>query len=187
MRVCCRYNLIFSNNYRIKSTSFVIRGLSVLQSIGNRSGTMGAHLEIAPSLSWVYGFRGKGPGRPAALSLSVVSAHNAAQPTHSLSGWLLLLRVRRGLFYKVLVLCLLTKFFFNLKLIFCHFVWNWYMWKLSCECTEKSKWIKSTQREKVVPFNSMHILKKDLNQDCHISTAHKHTPKAQTKKMHRQL
>lgn len=30
----------------------------------------------------------------------------------------------------------------------------------------------------------MHNLNKDLNQDCHISTAHthKHTPKAQTKK-----
>lgn len=36
---------------------------------------------------------------------------------------------------------------------------------------------------KVVPFNSRRNLKKDLNQDCHISTArtHKHTLKAQTK------
>lgn len=44
--------------------------------------------------------------------------------------------------------------------------------------------MKPTQRKKVVPFNSMHNLNKDLNQDCHISTArtHKHTPKAQTNK-----
>lgn len=36
---------------------------------------------------------------------------------------------------------------------------------------------------KVVAFNSRCNLKKDLNQDCHISTArtHKHTLKAQTK------
>lgn len=36
---------------------------------------------------------------------------------------------------------------------------------------------------KVVQFNSRRNLKKDLNQDCHISTArtHKHTLKAQTK------
>lgn len=30
-------------------------------------------------------------------------------------------------------------------------------------------------RKKVDPFNSMHDLNKDLNQDCHISTAHTHT------------
>lgn len=44
---------------------------------------MEAHLEIAPSLSSLYGFRGTGPARPAVSSHSVVSVHTAALPTHT--------------------------------------------------------------------------------------------------------
>ncbi len=89
--------LSFRNNYITKSTSFVIAGLSPLGSIGNRSGTMGTHLETAPSLSSVYGLRGIGPVRPAVLSHSVVSVHIAALPTHTHSHtvWLTVAAARQ--------------------------------------------------------------------------------------------
>ena len=74
-----------------ESTGFVIPGLSHSDSVGNRSGTMGAHLEITPSLSSVYGFRGIGPVRPAVLSHSVVSVHIAVLPTHTV--WLIVAAV----------------------------------------------------------------------------------------------
>lgn len=60
---------------------------------------MGAHLETAPSLSSVYGFRGIGPVRPAVLSHSVVSVHIAVLPTHTV--WLIVAAVcqMRALLY----------------------------------------------------------------------------------------
>lgn len=81
--------LRFSINYTTKTISFVIRGFSLLESVGNGSRTMGAHLETAASLSSVYNFRGIGPVRPAALSHSVVSVHIALLPTHTHTFWLI--------------------------------------------------------------------------------------------------
>lgn len=100
--VCCsRYNQV--HNYMTKSTGFVVLGLSSLESIGNSSGTMEAHLEIAPSLSSVYSFSAIVPVRPAVLSHSVVSVHIVMLPSlHTQAAGLLLLCVTWGLSYNIL-------------------------------------------------------------------------------------
>lgn len=107
-----KIKLRFSINYTTKTISFVIQGFSLLESIGNGSRTMGAHLETAASLSSVYNFRGIGPVRPAVLSHSVVSVHIALLPPPTHTGWSLLMCVVHGLFCTVLLLLVHQFFYF---------------------------------------------------------------------------
>lgn len=107
-------------------------------------------------------------GRPAALSQSVVPVHTALP---ALCVRLLLLRVSHGALFFTSFVVKETESLLEILRWARH------------SAARVNDGINQINTGKVVPFNSRRNLKKDLNQDCHISTArtHKHTLKAQTK------
>lgn len=108
-------------------------------------------------------------GRLAALSYSVVSVHTAAL-LHCLPDCCCCCAPVMVLLLLLLLLFFLTSFVVKATeslLEILHWAWS--------SAVGVNDRINQINTEKVVPFNSRRNLKKDLNQDCHISTAHAHT------------